>query len=117
MEHRHLATERREIRYALAARTVGRHQLCDGSTPLRDDDLAPLSHLVEEKREVLAGFADAGSAHEPIVLHVAHGVNRNATGGNAASLDPAARRLEAMRLCGRAYGTGPPGNRVCQPPL
>lgn len=101
MEHRHLATERREIRYALAARTVGRHQLCDGSTPLRDDDLAPLSHLVEEKREVLAGFADAGSAHEPIVLHVAHGVNRNATGGNAASLDPAARRLEAKRLCGR----------------
>jgi hypothetical protein len=63
VEHRHLATKRREIRDALTARAVRRHQLCDGSTPIRDHDLAPLSHLLEEDREALASFANAGSAH------------------------------------------------------
>ena len=76
MEDRHLAPERRKVRHGLAPRTVRRHQLCDGPPPLRDHDLAPLSNLVEKSREVLAGLADSSGAHDAIVLHVAHGVNR-----------------------------------------
>src|SRR5262249_1917786 len=80
VEYRHPAPEGREVRHTLASWAIGRHQLRHGPSSLRDHDLAPLAHLVEESREVLAGFANASGAHEAIVLHVAHGVNGNTMG-------------------------------------
>src|SRR5206468_11173671 len=52
VEDRHLAAERRQVRHGLAALTIGRYQLGDGPPPLRDDDFATLSNLVEKSREV-----------------------------------------------------------------
>lgn len=43
----------------------------------RDHDLTAFLDLVQEGREVLAGFANAGGAHVKIVLHVAHRVKTN----------------------------------------
>jgi hypothetical protein len=98
-EHRHLAPEGREVRHTPASRTVERHQLRDGPSPLHDHNLAPLSHLVEEKREVLAGFANAGSPHDAMALHVAHGVNREAMGRSGCYAALISTRLRAPAIC------------------
>lgn len=92
VENRHLAPKRRKIRHGLAAWTIRRYQLCDGPPSLRDDDLAPLSHLVEENREVLAGLTDSGGAHDAIVLHVAHDVKPAGPAPVGARRPPTAHR-------------------------
>src|SRR5439155_12476896 len=72
IEDRHLLAERREIGNTLAARAIRRDQLCHRTAALGDHDLPPLLDLVEQGRQILAGFADAGGAHAASVLHVAH---------------------------------------------
>ena len=89
MKNGHLASEGREIRCAFAAPSVGWQQLCARAAPLRDHDLAPFSHLVEESREIPTGFANASGAHEVIVLRVAHGGNCEAFGAYAAPINRA----------------------------
>src|SRR2546422_9838972 len=101
IEKRHSAAEGCEVGNALAARAIRWHQLRDGTPSLRDDDLATLLDLVQERRQVLARFADAGGAHDASVLHVAHRVKSRRSGDlhavllqrRLAQLEPEPRRL------------------------
>src|SRR2546421_8627486 len=72
IEDRHLLAERREIGNTLAAPAIRRDQLGHRTAALGDHDLPSLLDLVEQGRQILAGFADAGGAHAASVLHVAH---------------------------------------------
>ena len=54
----------------------GGHESCDGLSPVGQDQLVAAPHLLDQGREVLARFADAGSLHATNVLHVAHRVKR-----------------------------------------
>src|SRR5207302_1004649 len=56
----------------LAAPAIRRDQLGHRTAALGDHDLPPLLDLIEQGRQILAGFADAGGAHAASVLHVAH---------------------------------------------
>src|SRR5439155_23685543 len=72
IEDRHLLAERREIGDTLAAPEIRRDQLGHRTAAFGDHDLPSLLDLVEQGRQILAGFADASSAHAASVLHVAH---------------------------------------------
>src|SRR5439155_3651654 len=108
IEDRHLLAERREIGNTLAARAIRRDQLCHRTAALGDHDLPPLLDLVEQGRQILAGFADAGGAHAASVLHVAH---RSQPGWGAPKWPPIPPALGAPR---RSRGT--PRYSVTIPP-
>src|SRR5438477_7938506 len=112
IEDWHLLAERREIGNTLAAPAIGRDQLGHRTAALGDHDLPPLLDLVEQGRQILAGFADAGGAHTASVLHVAH---RGQPGWGAPKWPPIPPALGAPRrsrgtpryavTCRRASGT------------
>jgi hypothetical protein len=72
----------------------GGYEACDGLSPVGQDQLVAAPHLLDQGREVLARFADAGSLHAINVLHVAHRGKRKE--GNH-EMSPVIERLAELR--------------------
>lgn len=83
-QHRHLATEIGTAGKRFGLLAAGRYEPRNRPATISNRHLVTLSHLVDQRGEILPGFTYACFLHHHIVLHVAQNRNqsrsRNSTG-------------------------------------